>query len=66
MVRIRDRGNHHFKSAVHRNREILCTVAIPATILYNALTGRVNTLIVRMENQVNEMTLMLEEGEAEK
>ncbi|RKX80322.1 MAG: MotA/TolQ/ExbB proton channel family protein [Spirochaetes bacterium] len=41
-------------------------VAIPATIFFNALTGRVNTLIVRMENQVNEMTLLLEEGEAGK
>jgi biopolymer transport protein ExbB len=37
-------------------------VAIPVTIFYNALTGRVNSLIVRMENQVNEMTLLLEEG----
>ncbi len=35
-------------------------VAIPATILYNMLSSRVNTLIVRMENQVNEMTLLLE------
>ncbi|MCG8452821.1 MAG: MotA/TolQ/ExbB proton channel family protein [Spirochaetales bacterium] len=35
-------------------------VAIPATIFYNALTSRVNSLIVRMENQVNEMTLLLE------
>lgn len=40
-------------------------VAIPATIFYNALTSRVNGLIVRMENQVNEMTLLLEGGEAE-
>ena len=39
-------------------------VAIPATILYNMLTSRVNALIVRMENQVNDMTLVLEEGEA--
>lgn len=38
-------------------------VAIPATMLYNMLTARVNTLIIRMENQVNEMTLLLE-GEA--
>lgn len=35
-------------------------VAIPATIMYNALSSRVNALIVRMENQVNEMTLLLE------
>ena len=41
-------------------------VAIPATILYNTLTGRVNTLIVRMENQVNEMTMLREEGGGEK
>lgn len=34
-------------------------VAIPATILYNILSSRVNTLIIRMENQVNEMTLLL-------
>ena len=40
-------------------------VAIPATIFYNALTSRVNGLIVRMENQVNEMTLLLEGGEAQ-
>ncbi|PIE04107.1 MAG: flagellar motor protein MotA [Spirochaetales bacterium] len=41
-------------------------VAIPATIFYNALTGRVNALIVRMENQVNEMTLLLSGEEADK
>ncbi len=35
-------------------------VAIPATVLYNMLSSRVNALIVRMENQVNEMTLLLE------
>ena len=33
--------------------------AIPATIFYNLLSSRVNALIVRMENQVNEMTLVL-------
>ena len=36
--------------------------AIPSTIVYNILTSRVNALIVRMENQVNEMTLMLGES----
>ncbi|OQX29439.1 MAG: flagellar motor protein MotA [Spirochaeta sp. LUC14_002_19_P3] len=34
-------------------------VAIPATILYNMLTSRVNALVTRMENQVNELTLLL-------
>ncbi len=39
-------------------------VAIPATIFYNMLTSRVNALIVKMENQVNEMTLVLGERES--
>jgi len=40
-------------------------VAIPATIFYNMLVAKVNNLIIRMENQVNEMTLLLEDGGAE-
>jgi len=37
-------------------------VAVPSVIFYNYLVSKVNTLIIRMENQVNKMILMINTG----
>jgi biopolymer transport protein ExbB len=37
-------------------------VAIPTLAFYNYLVGKVNHLIIRMENRVNEMILILKGG----
>lgn len=38
-------------------------VSIPAIIFYNALVNKVNHLIIRLENRVSELVLMLKRGE---
>lgn len=40
-------------------------VAVPAVIFYNYLVGKVNRLLIKMENQVNTLVLMLNAGKAE-
>lgn len=41
-------------------------VAIPAVIFYNYLVSRVDNMLIRMENQVNDMILLLNKDELEK
>jgi biopolymer transport protein ExbB len=39
-------------------------VALPAVVFYNYLVARVNHIIIRLENRVNAMVLLLTEGKA--
>lgn len=41
-------------------------VAVPAVIFYNYLVGKVNLILIKMENQVNALVLMINSGRPER